>query len=111
MAGPRIAILYEDKTAGGLHKLVSAMVQQERRRSGREPFAYFKDLPMKGNSKLVAECRNFERIRFVGPHHADYVFAVIDGYEVENVISGAPRPRHPKASGEDAAFDSYCKEL
>lgn len=111
MAGPRVAILYEDKTAGGLHRLVSAMVQHQRRRSGREPFAYFKDLPMKGNSKLVAECSSFQRMRFFAPHRADHVFAVIDGYEVENAIDSAPRPRQPAASGENAAFDAYCKEL
>jgi hypothetical protein len=56
MAGPRVVVLYEDKTAGGLHHLVRSMVEVYRNEAGREPFAYFGSSPMKGNSKLIEEC-------------------------------------------------------
>ncbi len=106
MTPPRVVILYEDKTFGGLHKLVSRMV----RRARVEPLWYLQALPMKGNSKLVKACADFARIRFHGPHRADHVFAVIDAYEVEKVVPKAPKPRPPKA-GDDPAFEEYTREL
>jgi hypothetical protein len=66
MAGPRVVVLYEDKTAGGLHDLVRSIVTAHRNEDGREPFSYFGSLPMKGNSKLIAECSSYERLRFLG---------------------------------------------
>jgi hypothetical protein len=103
---PRVVVLYEDKTAGGLHKLVSRMVQETR----AEPLWYFRSLPMKGNGKLVKACGDFERMRFFEPHRADHVFAVIDAYEVEKVVPKAPKPRPPKP-GDDPTFEAYAREL
>ncbi len=71
MPGPRVVILYEDKTAEGLHRLIATMVTVRRNEQDREPFAYFRSLPMKSNGKLIEECRSFERMRFFGPHRAD----------------------------------------
>jgi hypothetical protein len=113
MAGARVVVLYEDKTAGGLHHLVRSIVRVHRNQAGREPFAYFGSLPMKGNSKLVAECSNYERLRFFGPHRSDYVMAVIDAYEVEKVVDGAPTPpsADPKRPDSIEAFRHYCVDL
>jgi hypothetical protein len=113
MAGPRVVALYEDKTAGGLHHLVRTIVEVYRNEAGREPFAYFGSLPMKGNSKLVAECANYERLRFFGPHRADYVMAVIDAYEVEKAVPEAPSPRpcDPNRPDSVESFRRYCREL
>jgi hypothetical protein len=113
MPGSRVVVLYEDKTAGGLHHLVRTIVEVYRNEAGREPFTYFHALPMKGNSKLVAECSNYERLRFVGPHHADFVMAVIDAYEVEKVVPGIPPPprRDPNRIDWVEPFQQYCEEL
>ena len=113
MAGPRVVVLYEDKTAGGLHHLVRTIVEVYRNEAGREPFAYFHALPMKGNSKLVAECSSYERLRFFGPHRAEFVMAVIDAYEVEKVVAGIPPPprRDPVRTDWVESFRQYCKEL
>lgn len=111
MPGPRVVILYEDKTAGGLHHLIKRMVAVRRGEQNRDPFASFHSLPMKANAKLIAECRAYERMRFFGPHRADHVFAVIDGYEVENVVPTAPRPPSPAQRGDLTLFDQYCLDL
>jgi hypothetical protein len=113
MAGPRVVVLYEDKTAGGLHHLVRSMVEVYRNEAGREPFAYFGSLPMKGNSKLIAECSSYERLRFFGPHRADYVMAVIDAYEVEKVVVEAPAAPlgDSKRTESVESFRLYCEEL
>jgi hypothetical protein len=111
VAGPRVVSLYEDKTGGGLHRLVSTMVMTKRAEAGREPLAYFRDLAMKSNTKLIAECSNFERMRFFGPHHADHVMAVIDAYEVEKVVRAAPGPLGPPLRDDPNAFAAYCQTL
>lgn len=110
MTPPRVVVLYEDKTAGGLHKLVGRMVQSRRADRQAEPLRYLQALPMKGNGKLVKECGSFELMRFRKPHRADHVFAVIDAYEVEKVVPGAPAPRPPKP-GDDPGFEAYTREL
>jgi hypothetical protein len=109
--GPRVVILYEDRTAGGLHHLIWRMVAVNRGQQDREPFSYFGSLPMKANAKLIAECRAYERMRFFRPHRADHVFAVIDGYEVENVVPSVPRPPPPAQRGDLTLFDQYCLNL
>ncbi len=113
MPGPRVVVLYEDKTAGGLHHLVRTIVQVHRSEVGREPLAYFGSLPMKGNSKLVAECSNYERMRFFGPHRADYVMVVIDAYEVEKAVRNAPAPPPSNPNRPDAfeSFRQYTHQL
>jgi hypothetical protein len=113
MPGPRVVVLYEDKTAGGLHHLVRTIVQVYRSEAGREPFAYFGSLPMKGNSKLVAECSSYDRMRFFGPHRADYLMAVIDAYEVEKVVPNAPAPppSDPKRPDGLESFRQYTHQL
>ncbi len=84
-----------------------------RNEAGREPFSYFGALPMKGNSKLIAECSSYERLRFFGPHRADYVMAVIDAYEVEKVVPEAPAPplRDTNRTDSVEAFRQYCDKL
>ena len=52
--GPRVVILYEDKTAGGLHHLISRMVEVRRGELNRDRLSYFHPLPMKANAKLTA---------------------------------------------------------
>ena len=111
MPGSRVVILYEDKTGGGLHSLVRVIVTTRRAEVGREPLAYLYPLAMKSNTKLIAECSSYERMRFVGPHHADHVVAVIDAYEVENVVRSAPKPIGPPDRDDPAAFAAYCSEL
>jgi hypothetical protein len=109
--GPRVVILYEDKTAGGLHHLISRMVEVRRGAQNRDRFSYFQPLPMKANAKLIEACRTFERMRFFGPHRADHVFAVIDGYEVENVVPSAPQPPTPGQRKSSTRFEQYCRSL
>jgi hypothetical protein len=109
--GPRVLVLYEDKTGGGLHRLISVIVTTRRAEAGREPLAYFRDLAMKSNNKLIAECSSYERMRFFGPHRADHVMAVIDAYEVENVVPAAPKPLEPVDRGDYENFAEYCREL
>ena len=111
MPGPRVVVLYEDKTGGGLHRLISVIVTTRRAEAGREPFAYFRDLAMKSNSKLIVECSSYERMRFFGPHHADHVMAVIDAYEVENVVPDAPKPLEPVHRSDIETFAEYCAKL
>lgn len=111
MPGPRVVILYEDKTAGGLHELVSKIVKTRRAEQGREPLAYLHGSAQKSNSKLIVECSSFERMRFFGPHRADHVLAVIDAYEVENVVPAVPKPLGPPHRDDPAAFDRYCQDL
>lgn len=111
MPGPRVVILYEDKTGGGLHRLISVIVTTRRAEAGREPMAYFSPLAMKSNSKLIAECSSYERIRFIGPHNADHVIAVIDAYEVENVVPTAPKPLGPPHRDDQDTFSAYCLAL
>jgi hypothetical protein len=68
---------------------------------------------MKGNSKLLEQCANYERLRCFGPHRADYVMAVIDAYEVEKVVSEAPSPPPRDRNRFDSirSFRRYCREL
>jgi hypothetical protein len=109
--GPRVVILYEDRTAGGLHSLVSKMVRVRRREENRESIAYFHRWSTNANSKLIKECCNYDRMRFHGPHRADHVFAVIDAYEVENVVPSSPRPPTPAQREGTASFEQYCQDL
>jgi hypothetical protein len=106
--GPRVVVLYEDKTSGGLHHLVRTMVTMNRSIAGRDPFEPFEAMAMKGNGNLIKGCSKFDRLRF-GGIRADHVVAVIDAYEVENVVPGVP---HPPVQRDDLdSFDSYCQEL
>ena len=110
MSAPRIVLLYEDKTAGGIHRLLETIVTARRNEERLPPFLYFKSMPMKGNSLLLKSCEDFERIRYFGPHRADHVFALIDAYEVEKVVPSAPPPMSaPKGSSE--VFAQYAQAL
>jgi hypothetical protein len=110
MSAPRIVLLYEDKTAGGIHRLLEAIVTARRNAEGLHPFPYFKALPMKGNSLLLKSCEDFERIRFFGPHRADHVFALIDAYEVEKVVPNTPPPMTAPNEPSDV-FVQYTQAL
>jgi hypothetical protein len=111
MAGPRVVVLYEDKTGGGLHKLVEAMVKARRSDEGREPLAYFKPLAMKGNTKLVAECSQYQKMRFRAPHRADQVVAVIDAYRVEDAVKLSRKVNWTITSGDMDRHREQCREL
>ena len=87
------------------------MVTTYRAEAGREPLAYFHALAMKSNTKLIAECSSYERMRFIGPHHADHVMAVIDAYNVEEVVKAAPKPPGPRDRDDPGHFSAYCRTL
>jgi len=106
--GPRVVVLYEDKTGGGLHHFVRTVVTTYRSLASREPIDPFKDFPLKGNANLIKACSRFDRLRF-GELRADHVVAVIDAYEVEKVVPAAPQP--PARREDRVSFDSYCQEL
>lgn len=111
MPGPRVVLLYEDKTGGGLHSLVSAMMNARRSAEGREPLAYFKALAMKGNTKLVAECSQYQNMRFRGPHKADHVVVVIDAYRVEDAVRLSRSMNWAITSGNLDQHREQCREL
>jgi hypothetical protein len=110
MSAPRIVLLYEDKTVGGIHRLLEAIVTARRNAEGLHPFPYFKALPMKGNSLLVKSCEDFEKFRFYQPYKADHIFALIDAYEVEKVVPNAPPPMTALNSPSEG-FVQYTREL
>jgi hypothetical protein len=104
-SGPRVVVLYEDKTGGGLHNLVRLMVELRRADEGRAPISHFKPLAMKGNTQLISECSNYQRIRRYHPHKACHVVAVIDAYNVENA-AGLASPAWER--GDPASYREQC---
>jgi hypothetical protein len=110
MTAPRVVILYEDKTAGGLHDLISAMVHQRRAAENRPRLDHFEPIPKKGNANLLKGCKDYSRIRFHGPHHADHVMAVIDAYQVEDAVTGIPVLK-PATLSDWESLQEHCDLL
>lgn len=98
----RVVILYEDRLADDLHRLIVAMARQRRAELGRrEPWPRFDARPMKGNSKLIKACGDFQILRHRLPRGKyDHVFVMVDAYEIEKIVSSAPHPPPMTANSE-----------
>jgi hypothetical protein len=107
----RVVILYEDRLADDLHRLIVAMAHQRRVELGRgEPWPRFDARPMKGNSKLIKACGDFQTLRYTASQGKyDHVFAMIDAYKIEKVVNKVPRP--PPLTANSEHHQSYRDQL
>lgn len=73
----RVKLVTEDKTGGGLVKVVTAMVKHLRNQQGRVPL-HLSDGTVNGNAELLKQCAKYENFRFNYRPPLDHVFYVID---------------------------------